>query len=61
LGKKTDNAISQLLRKSMRESNIPLRADRHKIKEDILLFKNTTKREDLKLDKIYIKKIKFKV
>jgi hypothetical protein len=56
---RTDKAISHLLKKSKGTSDKSLRVDRHKIKEHILLFTKATKRNNLKLDKVYIKTIKF--
>ena len=60
LGKRTNQAISQLLRQSKGTSDKPLRANRHKVKEHILLLTDTDLKENLLLDKIYIKSIKLK-
>jgi hypothetical protein len=58
LGERTDRAVLQLVRQSKGTSEKPLRANRHKIKEHILLLADTDKINNLSLDKIYIKTIK---
>jgi len=58
LDERTDQAITQLLRPSKGTSERPLRVNRHKIKEHIVLFKETDKLSDLSLNKVYLKRIK---
>lgn len=58
LGKKTDEAISQMLKISTGSSDKSSSAERHKIKKDIVILDNSFKKDDLRLNKIYIKKIK---
>lgn len=58
LGERTNQAITKLLRQSKGTSDKPLRANRHKVKEHILLLTDTDVKENLVLDKIYIKTIK---
>jgi hypothetical protein len=60
LGARTDQAISHLIRQSKGTSDKPLRANRHKVKEHILLLTDTEVKENLLFDKIYIKSIKLK-
>ena len=57
LGERTDQAISHLLKITKGTSDIPLRANRHHIKEHILPLNTIAKFEDLSFDKVYLKTI----
>lgn len=57
LGNRTDNAITQLLQISKGISDLPLRANRHEIKNHISLFDIIKDVKDLRRDKVYLKKI----
>lgn len=58
LDERTDEAITQLLRTSKGRSEIPLRANRHLVKEHIILLTGLEKASNLELEKVYLKKIK---
>jgi endo-beta-N-acetylglucosaminidase D len=57
LGGRTDLAITQLLRISKGTSDKLLRANRHKIKEHVVLLSAIDTLKDIGFDKVYLKKI----
>lgn len=57
LGDRTDQAITQLIKISKGISDKSIRANRHQIKEHIVLLENSKKSSDLSLDKVYLKKM----
>ena len=58
LGLRTDKAIAQLMKESKGTSEIKLRADRHKIKNKILLLNPKDNMNNLTTEKIYLTTIK---
>ncbi len=58
LGERTDQAINHLLRNSKGTSEMPMRANRHLIKEHISLLTGIEKVDDLGFEKVYLMKIK---
>lgn len=58
LGERTDQAITHLLKPSKGKSEIPLRANRHLVKQHISLLTGIEKAKDLSFEKVYLIKLK---